>query len=413
MEIEMRFRKIAGFIITTFICIIIIFANGQAKISALTDSISIKFTTASPAVEIPFENYMNYIFLNVKINGVNRCFLLDSGFRYSELNADRIEELGLIAGKSHQEKTGRGDIVVSSVNDINIELPGLVITNKTMEAIPLNALESGAGRQVYGVLGFDIISRITIEIDYDQEMLSLIQPDSFNYAGSGEIVPVELINNRAYIWGEVLMPGQYSILARFGVDTGSDCAIYFESSFIHGKELVTPDQSRIQVGAVTVGGTTKINVTRLKGFKIGQTTFDNMIVGYSADTLRGDPVGLIGSEILKRFKVIFDIAGKRLILEKGQHFNDPFDIDMSGIVPIVDSTDNKSIIISSVSKNSPAYHEGLKAGDRIFIINQEPVSEINISKFREMMKKDGARYILSIKRGEEIFVAVIKLKRII
>jgi hypothetical protein len=41
--------------------------------------------------------------------------------------------------------------------------------------------------------------------------------------------------------------------------------------------------------------------------------------------------GLIGSEILRRFKVIFDYTRGRLMLERNDHFDEPIEYDMSGI----------------------------------------------------------------------------------
>jgi hypothetical protein len=405
MELKMGFRNVIKSGVLTLICVIAIGIQVQAQDKPIADSVNIKFTTASHAVDIPFEKYLNYIFLNARINGVNRWFLLDSGFECSVLNSDRIEELGLKAGKSHQVKSRGGDVKVSSVNDINIELPGLMITNKTMEAIPLSALEPTVGRRIDGVLGYDIFRELTIGIDYDLETLSIIRPDNFKYAGSGEIVPVEISNNRAFITAEILRAGQDSLTARFMIDTGNNYAVYFNGSFIQGTRLVLPDQPRLQIGTV------KNYITRLKGLKIGQTVLGNLIVGYSEDTLQGDHAGIIGSEVLRRFKVIFDNAGKRLILEKGQHFNDPSEYDMSGIVPITDLIDFKSIKISAVSENSPASDAGLKAGDKILSINQKPVSGIDIAKLNEMLKIEGAEYSLTIMRDGKTFDVVIKLRR--
>jgi hypothetical protein len=411
MERGMQFRKIASLKITTIICLVILFSNGKAKDTLPIDSVRIKFTTDSRAINIPFEGYQNDIFVNVRINGLTRCFLLDSGFGCSVLNFDRIKELGFVAGNRYKQNTRWGDLVASNVYDINIEFPGLVITKNTMEAIPLSNLETVVGRRIDGVLGFDIFRMLTIGIDYDQETLSLIQPDNFKYAGSGEIVPIEIINNRAYMPAEISMVGQDSIIARFGIDTGADCAVYFNSSIIQGISLVISDQFRTLIGTVVVGGESAIYITRLKGLKIGQTMLENLIIGYSADTIQGDYTGNIGAEILRRFKVIFDNAGKRLILEKGRHFDDPFDIDMSGIVPVTDSTSIKGIMISAVSKNSPAFHAGLKAGDKILSIDQKPISEIEIAKLREMLKSDGAAYLLTIMRDGETFNVIIKLRR--
>ena len=43
--------------------------------------------------------------------------------------------------------------------------------------------------------------------------------------------------------------------------------------------------------------------------------------------------GVIGGELLRRFKVIFDYAHKRMILEPNASLAEPFEYDMSGSPP--------------------------------------------------------------------------------
>jgi hypothetical protein len=49
-----------------------------------------------------------------------------------------------------------------------------------------------------------------------------------------------------------------------------------------------------------------------------------------AEKVEGDG-GLIGEEILRRFKVIFDFSHHRMILEPNSHLKDADEEDMSGI----------------------------------------------------------------------------------
>lgn len=57
--------------------------------------------------------------------------------------------------------------------------------------------------------------------------------------------------------------------------------------------------------------------------------------------------------------------------------------------------------IQSVSEDSPAFHAGLKAGDIILAVNNEPISYFEIAAV--ISQNAGKRLLLQIKRGEELF----------
>ena len=112
--------------------------------------------------------------------------------------------------------------------------------------------------------------------------------------------------------------------------------VVLTTPFANSSNLPVPSQKTILDRSVSgLGGATQLLIGRAAHFKIGSTIFPSPLIYISQD--KGGALassqyeGLIGTEILRRFKVIFDYARHRLILERTAHFDEPLEYDMSGM----------------------------------------------------------------------------------
>jgi C-terminal processing protease CtpA/Prc len=122
---------------------------------------------------------------------------------------------------------------------------------------------------------------------------------------------------------------------------------------------------------------------------------------------------VIGGELLQRFKVIFDYAHKRMILEPNAGLAEPFEYDMSGIRLRAEGEDFKTLKVRRVVENSPATEAGLREGDLISAIDGKPTVELSLSQINHMFKQEGKEYLLVINRGEEKKQIKLKLRRLV
>ncbi len=124
--------------------------------------------------------------------------------------------------------------------------------------------------------------------------------------------------------------------------------------------------------------------------------------------------GLIGDEILCRFKVIFDFSHRRMILEPNLHFKEPYEEDMSGMSLTPETVNGTKVFrIRQVVANTPASEAGLQADDLITAIDGQPAADFTEGHIEHMFTHDGQEFALTIKRGEKLLQAGLKLRRLI
>jgi len=116
---------------------------------------------------------------------------------------------------------------------------------------------------------------------------------------------------------------------------------------------------------------------------------------------------------LRRFRVIFDYAHKRMILEPNGGLSEPFEYDMSGIRLRAEGQDFKTLRVRRVVENSPATEAGVREGDLISAIDGKPTAELSLSQINQMFKQEGKEYLLEIIRGKEKKAIKLKLRRLI
>jgi len=121
--------------------------------------------------------------------------------------------------------------------------------------------------------------------------------------------------------------------------------------------------------------------------------------------------GNLGEEILKRFNVTFDHAGKRMVLEKAKGFGDPFEHEMAGLS--LDWEKDGSLVVGNILPQSPAATAGIEPGDHLISIDDRPAASLDENRLRKALTAEGTEIRLSLKRGDQTIEKKIRLRRLV
>jgi len=372
-----------------------------------------RFTNSAASTRIPFELVSNHIYLKVKINNSPPLsFVLDTGAGANCLDLSQAEELGIqTVGKVEAKGVG-GSADASFLQVDSIEVGDLTLVDQKMASIQLNQLEVYDGMPIDGILGYDFFNRFTIGIDYQNQILTVWEPDSFSYPGPGERIPITIEGNTPQIAAKI--DGEYE--STFRIDTGSRSSLDLHAPFVREHELLKKYPTYLDApSGFGVGGASKGVIARIKSFQIGNFTIDLPVCGFSLAEegafATTKSAGNIGGGILKKFNVIFDYPSNQMILEKNRNYRIPDKYSMSGLLLIKQDEDIK---VYDVIKDSPGEKAKIKAGDQILSIDHQPASSYSLQQIRELLnKEEGTKITMEIKSEDGTREVKLTLKGLI
>lgn len=282
----------------------------------------LRFVSGQNALKIPFELHQNIIYLRVRINDSEpRWFLFDTGAR-TILNSRSAQALKLKLQRQKQiYVTGEEKPVnVAFVENVSYTLPNAVLTVSESGVSPFDDIERCTGRAIDGILGHELFSRSVVEIDYRAKMINLYEPRSYTYSGKGTQVSLEMTeNNLIFVRANIKPSHRSPIAGRFMIDTGFGNSLLLYSPFVESNNLMASAEKDKTTPVCGIGGETKQAAGTLEKLEISGLKFNDTGAIFT-QAKRGNLAsteldGLIGGEIFRSFKIIFDYSRRRMIWE--------------------------------------------------------------------------------------------------
>ena len=370
---------------------------------------------------IPFELYDNHIYLPVRVNGSEPLkFVLDTGAAVSLINERRAKQLSIKmsdTGEVINPDNEKWRAKLHLTQDVSFNMAGAETFAKQVAVVSFDPLESILGRRFDGLLGFELLNRYVVEIDYVAKTITLHDPKSFRFSGNGEAVPLRLVDKLPVIRAGIKLAGRDTIEGEFEIDTGMRTAVALHTPFVNRHKMLSTGQKVFPSIGISASGESEMAVGRIQRIQIGRYAIESPIAEYSQATrgplARDTYAGIIGGEILRRFKVILDYSRNRMILEPNSHIGDPSEHDMSGAFLVAEGENLKTIKVHRVFENSPASQAGLRQGDIITAIDGRAASELTLDQIGQLFKREGRKYLLRIKRGKHLLRIRVKMARLI
>ncbi len=407
-------------------------------------------------VIIPFKLINNLVFIPIKVNGIELNFLLDSGVEETilfsmeerqEVSFKNIEKIKLRGLGSEEEIEG-----LKSTNNV-LETHGLKSSNHLVYIILDQSfnLSSHIGIPVNGIIGYKFFKNNIVEINYQKKRIVVHannEETRKKLDRKFKTVPITIERSKPYIYANAVVD-TVTIPAKLLIDIGNSDAFWiFENSKIKLPKKNFPDFLGKGFSGDIEGHRAKID-----NFIIDEFNFKKPIVSFpdssSIKNVKMVPgrIGSIGGEVLKRFTMVLDYAGKKLYLKKNNKFSEPFTYNKSGItiqhngLQWVQETvhlemvkvattleevqaDNKKdgefkykfslkpvYEIVNIRKNSAAEKCGLQKGDIIVSINKNVPYKYSLQQINTLLKSEEDIWInLEVERNSVILKFRFKLE---
>jgi hypothetical protein len=372
-----------------------------------------------PLATIPFELANNHIYLEVRLNASEPLwFCFDTGAGQTVLAKSRADALRLELGQPIQSRgAGASTVTGAALKAATLtlaEFPGFSLPVRI--ALPFDHLEAFEGRRFDGVLGYDFIRQFVVEVDFIRRQLRLYGRKNFEYRGEGEILPLTFRFNHPHLRAQIEPINGPPLGVDFVVDLGSRMSLLLTRPFVEKHRLI--EGTPRTLAAVTgrgVGGDVKTLLGRLRSFRLGRFHIEQPTVAFAQDA--GGVLstshffeGNLGTEVLRRFKLLLDYERQRLILEPNAHFKEPYEYDLSGATLLAEGADFKVIKVYRVSADSPAARAALQEGDVIEAINGQTTAQLTLSEIRQMLAREG-KQVLKVRRADRRLSVELELKK--
>lgn len=336
-------------------------------------------------------------------------FILDSGSGGISLDSVTVAYFGLKGTPSNRTIRGIAGIKqVSFLNDRKLILPGLTIDSLNFHINDYAILTSVYGERIDGIIGYSVLSRYILKIDYDSSNIEFWSQGSLRYPRGGYLLR-PLINTLPVQTARV--KDGVTINSRFLFDMGAGLNMMLTTDFVKDSSFLNKKRKLFTKQAEGLGGKVDMEMTVIKEVKLGPFRFRNVPIYIFDDkyNVTSYPYlgGLIGNDLLRRFNVILNYGRRDIYLIPNSHYNEPFDYSYTGMELFME---NGQIILGDVAKGSPAEDIGLKEGDVVVAINKN--FSQNLQQYKIAMQNAGDRLKIIVQRGGELIEFNLKVKSI-
>jgi hypothetical protein len=377
---------------------------------------------------LKFQLINNLIVIPVKINDSDTLhFILDSGVQNmlitelgvgDKLQVDYIKEIEL-SGLGSGEKL----MAYASPNN-NFNISGIIGHHQDLLILKEDIfhLSSRFGMRIHGIMGYGIFADFVVKVNYESKTITFYNKKKYKYKPRKKdvIIPIEIINLKPYIWAKII---QNSVIlndsdsiqtnntkdttvipTKLLIDTGGGHAIWLDVS--SDERLKIPTKKKEAYLGTGMRGDIMGYLGRSSKLILNGIELENVTTAFpdsaSIATVKGqgDRNGSLGSEILRRFHVIFDYSKNRMILRPNRNFKAEFNYNMAGIELSTPVPGTAIYLISNIEKNSTISRLNIKVDDQIVAINGTNINKFTIHQIYELFRsKEGRKIELRLRRG--------------
>ena len=361
---------------------------------------------------IPFEQLTGgVVVMNAKLDAFPDTlkFILDTGSSGISLDSTTAAYFGLRPVPSDRSIRGIAGIrKVSFLNNRTLHFPGLQVDSLDFHVNDYDILTSVYGMHIDGIIGYSLLSRYIVKINYDSLFIDICSNGMIRYPKGGLLIK-PIMGTLPVHFAKVKDAGSHNV--RFLHDIGAGLCLMLSRDFVEDSAIIHRKRVLLPKEGEGVGGSIDMNVTVVKELKVGPYRFRNVPTYIFEDEFNVTSypylAGIIGNDIFRRFNTIINYGRRDIHLTPNSHFRDPFDYSYSGIELYFD---DGRILLGDVASNSPAQKAGLKEGDEVISINNN--FSQNFNQYKALLQSTAGRLKMIIRRDGQLQQFEFKVKTI-
>ena len=336
-------------------------------------------------------------------------FVLDTGSSGISLDSTTAEILEL--KPTPTERTIRGIAGIRKVSFLynqQLHFPGLVIDNLDFHINDYSILTAVYGERIDGIIGYSVLSRYIMKLDYDSLKLDFYSKGTIRYPRGGFLLKPSV---NMLVAQTAKVRDAETINSRFLYDMGAGVCMLLTKDFVNDSNFISKKRKRWIKEGEGLGGKIDMELTVIKEVKLGPYRFRNVPVYIFDDVnnVTSYPYlgGLIGNDILRRFNIILNYEKSDIYLIPNTHYYDLFDYSYAGIeLYLIQGI----IVIGDVAEGSPAEKAGIEEGDQVVAINKNFAQ--NLNQYKLALQTPNEKIKIIIRRGGQLKEIMFKIKSI-
>ena len=288
----------------------------------------VHFTNAAHQAVIPVEVYAQHVFVPVRVNGSETAwFFLDRGAGGSVVTKAWAEKIGLAFEGAMRAVGAAGSTSLALAKNVVLGLPGLELPMPSVTVLDAAAGMPALGRRWDGLLGYDVLSRLVVRVDYEHKEITIIDPTVFSPGEHAAALPLTFLGNWPLVPAKIVLPGREPIEIKCFIDTGAG-GLMLSTPFANANHVQDAAPKPVASSIYGAGSESQRFEARLAGLQLGPYLLREPVAGFSPSMKEGalaspDIGAIIGGEILQRFTVTFDYPHHRILLEPNSSFGPP------------------------------------------------------------------------------------------
>lgn len=350
----------------------------------------------------------DHIFIHLSVDGSDPLdFIFDTGDGLPVIDLDVANELGLDLNHSSTKTSAQGAVKGALIDHNTISLNGIDLEKDIqLYATSLRHLEMSIGKNIDGIIGYDLLHHYVVRLDYDNGMFELFEQGSYEHDGFGESFEFKLDNYIPHIEGEVTLNDGEVLEGDFFINTGAGTSLDFNTRFADKNDIINRTGEHFSYPVAGLSDQETMHYEgRVMNFGFGTFDFEKMPVGISTAKhgIQNNKkvAGILGNKVLKRFNITFDYSARKIYFAKNKNFDEPFRVNASGMYLQL-SKDMSRVMVHRIYNDSPAKIAGIEEDAELIKVNGKTIGEYTLPELRSILEQENKDVEVVLKqKGEE------------